>query len=390
MGNVRPFGVETLCSMIIEDFFVKISKKIIRELDDTDHSKQGFWFSYQQPGFVISITTRCNFNCPHCLRATIDKDKTFVKDLSLSVLETILKEGKKMNFRYISITGGEPVLHPRFKDIISLIGNYGYKFYLGSNGWFYKEYWESIEQNRRNFKFMFLSLDGVTPEIHDAVRGRSGSFGKIMEAVKFYGERKVPTIATFCVTPGNYHQIERFPDFCLKNGIKLIKWVTVIPRGCEPGKPVSDSSGYILTDVQRREALGKILRLREEFRGQCLFTITTSFFSISGITESDAYYINRGLDFCSALNGYNFFIDHDGAVLFCCDLNREIKNKPLIQDLGFEEALKVAVDTANEIKKRYLDDLLNNPRKINRICDFCNDNIDFCSQLAAERNHRQK
>lgn len=370
---------------MIEDFFVKISKKIIHQFNRLGYLGSELFpssrFGYQHPGFVVSITTRCNFCCPHCLRAAIDKNKTFIKDLPLPIFETILKEGKKLNFQYISITGGEPILHPQFKEIIFLINQYGYKFYLGSNGWFYKEYWEAIKQNQKNFKFIFLSLDGLTPEVHDAVRNQPGSFEKVIEAIKFYKEQKMTSVITFCVTPKNYHQIEKLPDFCLKRGIKFIKWVTVIPRERELG---IDFLSYVLTDNQRREALRKILRLKEEFKGRCVFSITASFFSASGIVR-DEIYLNKGIDFCSALNGHNFYIDHDGGMFFCCDINRECKNKPLIQKVGFEKSLRITLDIANEMKKKFLSDLLNNPQKINRICDFCNDNIDFCSQLITKR-----
>jgi MoaA/NifB/PqqE/SkfB family radical SAM enzyme len=370
--------------MLIENIFIKISKEIIRQLDRLGYLKQRQRprVSYHQPGFVVSFTTRCNFNCPHCLRATIDKNKTSLKDLPPSVFKTVLEEGKKLRFRYISISGGEPILHPDFKEMISLINSYGYRFYLTSNGWFYKEYWEFIRQSRKNFKSIFLSLDGLTPEIHDAVRDRQGSFEKIIEAIEFYRERRVPMMVTFCVTPKNYHQIEELPDFCLKRGVNSIKWVTVIPTEREPGAGVPD---YLLNEDQRREALQKIFRLQEEFRGRCFFIITASFLSASG-TDDNKLLSRRGIDFCSALNGCIFFVDHDGAMMFCCDINREIKNKPFIQDLGFEGALKAALDAATGVKKKFVSDLFKNPGKIIRLCDFCNENVGSCSRPAAGKD----
>lgn len=373
---------------MMEDFFVRISQKIIDQFNQMDY----FWPKldlrlsrpgYQPSGFIISITTRCNFNCPHCLRSEVDKNKSLVKDLPVPVFKTVLKEGKKINFQFVSLTGGEPILHPYFRKVISLINQYNYKLFITSNGWLYKEYWEVIKQNPRN-KTIFLSVDGTTAEVHDTIRDKQGSFERLIEAIEFYRGRRVPMIITFCVTKQNYHQIEKLPEFCLKHGIKFIKWITVFP--VIKNSSGIDSINNVLTDSERREALQKIFNLQEKFKGRCAFLITSSFFSVSRI-------LNNGLDknridFCPALNGSAFYIDHDGGMLFCCDLRRECRNKPLVQNFGFEKSLKITLDVANEIKKKFLDNLLNSSQKITRICEFCNDNVESCLELVTEQHNK--
>lgn len=368
----------------------KITQKIINQLDDNLRplglSIQPPSLDYREGDFIVSTTTRCNFHCSHCLRQQVDKDKTLIKDLPVPVFETILKEGKKINFRLISFSGGEPILHPQFRELVDLVKKYDYRFNFASNGWLYKEYWEIIRQNRENLEVIILSLDGVTAEVHDAVRNKPGSFGRLIEAAKFYRGHNLPMMATFCATKKNYHQIEELPQLCLKLGIKSIKWATILL--------VSENSAAliakdILTDGERMAALRKIFNLREKFKGQCRFSITSSFYANSGDFDGTADSRKRlGIDFCSVLGNNLFFIDHEGGMFFCCDIFEDCPQKPLVQKIGFAKSLMITMDVVNEIKKRMLVCLLNNPQKIGRICDFCNGNIKSCLDSTLRRQRQ--
>ena len=200
-----------------------------------------------------------------------------------------------------------------------------------------------------------------------------------MEAIQFYKKQGVFLIAAFCATKNNFHQIEEFPDFCLKLGIDAIKWITAIPVYDKSGAPMTE---YILTDDERNDALSKILNLQEKFKSDCRFIITRSFYPVS---ENSGIGNGKEIYTCPILNCHSLYIDHDGGVLFCCDINRKCKNKPLIKEKGFGKALDITMDTANEIKKKASQILLNG-RKIGRFCDFCNKNVENCLDLAIRRD----
>ncbi len=269
-------------SDILEKLTTKITEKILNQLDGrslgigflTRLTHHGSPY-HNRRGFIVSVTTRCNFHCPHCLREEVDKRKTINRDLPISVLEEALKEGKKINFQFVSFTGGEPILHPQFEEMISLTNKYGYRFNFASNGWLHKEYWDILKKYFQNLDFIFLSLDGTTSEVHDAVRNKLGSFDKLIETISFYKKQNLPLMATFCVTKKNFHQIEKLPDFCLGLGIKRLKWATVIPVYGENGMI---SLEYALSDNERTEALEKIINLRERFKSQCDILVTRSFY----------------------------------------------------------------------------------------------------------------
>lgn len=62
---------------------------------------------------VVEITSQCNCNCPHCYVKGLDK----TKQLSTDKILTIASIFKSKGILNVTITGGEPLLHPHFKDI---------------------------------------------------------------------------------------------------------------------------------------------------------------------------------------------------------------------------------------------------------------------------------
>ena len=66
---------------------------------------------------VIELTNRCNLSCGHCF----DERHAATGDLSLEILEKVLREGKGCGIEQVSFTGGEPTIHRQFKDIIDLV-----------------------------------------------------------------------------------------------------------------------------------------------------------------------------------------------------------------------------------------------------------------------------
>lgn len=61
---------------------------------------------------VVEIIDRCNFNCEHCYKAGKKEQM-----LSLSQIKELSKDLITYNCGKITLTGGEVLLHPNFKEI---------------------------------------------------------------------------------------------------------------------------------------------------------------------------------------------------------------------------------------------------------------------------------
>ena len=335
-----------------------------------------------RPGFgptdlVVSVTTRCNFSCPYCLRSLVDKNKTFIKDLPLSIFETVLKEGRKLNFQGISLTGGEPILHPEFKKMLAIARRENYHFSIISNAWLYKEYFPFISEYRSNLRWMVLSLDGVTAEVHDAVRNKPGSFKKVVEAMKFYKEKNAPVCVNSCITQKNLHQLEELPAFCLEHGVKGIRISAIIsPYGEKSANFPAD----ILTENERSKALEKISELQKKYWDRCSIRANPSFISIP---KNQTVGSKTQSVLCPAIINRAIHLDHDGGMLFCCNIYKECEKKPLVGEIGFEKSYQITKKVAEAIREKFL--LIyrsGNFRENYRICDFCNENVGACLDSA--------
>jgi len=314
---------------------------------------------------VINITTRCNFNCPHCLREPLDADKTIKMDMPIELFEKILKGAKKLNYKMINFTGGEPILHPQFKKLVELTCRYGYYYTIVSNGWFYQEYWPIISENKHHLLFLTFSIDGATANIHDQIRNQPGSFKRVIEAIKFYKEKKIRRIMMFtCLTQKNRHQIQEIISLAKDLGVDIVKFLTPITPSNFPGK-----KDYSLSRRDRKEILGKIKERASMLRGQkieCQIDATIQ------VGEP------HGINFCYNVMRPNFYIDPAGSMHFCCNIHKVPSDRPDILKDGLEKSFLLTLDIVNEIKKRRLKDLYCNKNHPDDFytCEYCNQNIE--------------
>lgn len=142
--------------------------------------------------FQVEITGKCNMACIHC-RATIQPGR----DMSLDVLKTIARFGKK----YLSkngemvISGGEPIAHRKFKDILSLVYDEGIPaISITSNGLLFGE---SIARELRNISekgmkvFVGFSLDSAVPQRHNEFRRNKKAFSGVERAIRVAKEFEI-------------------------------------------------------------------------------------------------------------------------------------------------------------------------------------------------------
>ncbi len=87
------------------------------------------------PGFISAIifTQGCNFRCPWCHNAELVLPDQYEKHLDTqAILDFLQKRTGKLDA--VTITGGEPTLHPDLPVFIQDIREMGFKIKLDSNG----------------------------------------------------------------------------------------------------------------------------------------------------------------------------------------------------------------------------------------------------------------
>ena len=101
---------------------------------------------------------RCNLSCTYCNEYDKTSDPVPI-DTMLARLDKLAELGSSV----ITISGGEPMLHPNIYDIIGRIRHHGMIAGLISNGYYFQP--EKIKKlNEAGLDYLQISIDNVTPD----------------------------------------------------------------------------------------------------------------------------------------------------------------------------------------------------------------------------------
>lgn len=162
---------------------------------------------------VIYTTDRCNSKCKTC---HIWKKQPKI-DIPIEIFEKILKDGatKGVTFR---ITGGEFLLHPKYKEILSLANKYNIDYQLFSNGFLADRLIETIHQFK--VKELAMSCDGIGQKYKE-IRG----IDNFKNIVKIIDKLKDETNITlnYTISPFNTKSdLKQVIEFADTKRVKLV------------------------------------------------------------------------------------------------------------------------------------------------------------------------
>ena len=171
---------------------------------------------------VFSLTERCNFKCLYCsgilIHGGIYPEELIKKENELSKKKwiKIAKEGAKLGVKHWSVLGGEPLL--RYKTLLRMIKiikkiSPESVIELNTNGWFLTP---DIAKKLvlSECDLIQLSIDGSNAKTHDFLRGRDGSFDRLVNAGKQlmfmkrkYGKEKPRVHVNTVINSRNYYEL---------------------------------------------------------------------------------------------------------------------------------------------------------------------------------------
>lgn len=130
----------------------------------------------------LILTERCNYHCDFCIRENIGHN---IDEFSLDVLPNIIESlSETFPNSVLLLTGGEPTLHPDFKDIVKLAVDNFFAVQITSNGSFGAELNTFLHPLLKKNLYLQMSLDG-TPEFHNHIRGKYAFESVIENLEKF-------------------------------------------------------------------------------------------------------------------------------------------------------------------------------------------------------------
>lgn len=231
IAEFKKYYPQTKKESVLKAIETLSEKGLVVERESASQSLNRFFYAeleYPLQSVTMEITNKCNLRCLHCYNDSRPQGDQF---FSTEEIECIVDKLDRMNVGRISLSGGEPLLHPHFLDIVAIIRERDIQCNIFSNAVLIGE---KMAKNLVDYgiKKVTTSLDGSTAESHDFLRGIKGSFQKTVNAIKILGEYNV-RVEVHCTLYRN--NVREMPAILkLLNSLGVYEYVIAPARHLRP------------------------------------------------------------------------------------------------------------------------------------------------------------
>ncbi|PSK99256.1 radical SAM/SPASM domain-containing protein [Cecembia rubra] len=218
----------------------------------------------------IEPTTSCNLRCPECPSGLRNFSRP-TGMLSESLYEKVISETKDYLTYLHLYFQGEPFLHPKFTDLVSLANQSGIFTSTSTNAHYLSE--QNIKKTLDSgLKQLIISMDGITQEVYESYRV-GGKLSKVQEGLgrllQIRKEKKLlypRVVLQFLVTGKNEHQIPELKDWAKKMGVDELQLKSTQIYNFENGSDLIPSEPQYSRYVP--DGKGK-WKLKKEIENKC-------------------------------------------------------------------------------------------------------------------------
>ncbi|HEU4561613.1 MAG TPA: radical SAM protein [Longimicrobium sp.] len=259
----------------------------------------------------FAITEHCNLRCPHCIRDDVTTVRNLDPDL---ILRTVDQARVLFGDVSVSMTGGEPTLHPQWERIIAGLHERGVAYGFVTNGWHMRRLMPALD--RYPPAGVKLSLSGADEAVHDAERGR-GSFRRVLMAMALLTSRQIPASLGMVVDRRDRHQLREAADLAEALGCVGLHFALAQPV---PGSAARDSD---LAPHEWYGARDEIFALAREGRR----TFVTVDYGTPSVGPVEMV--------CDTFEQRRVYVDARGRLSLCCQLSEYGENETdVVADLN--------------------------------------------------------
>lgn len=187
----------------------------------------------------VQVTWRCNLTCAHCYLG-----KARPMDMMINAFSALVREFEAMGGLRLLISGGEPLMHPRWNEINAVLAGLPVRRVLLSNGLMLDE--KTLAE--LNCDEVQISLDGMK-QGHESLRGK-GSFDKAVEAARRVIESDLKLSIATMAHAGNLNEMPGLVELVQELGAE--EWGVDAP--CIAGR-LSETPNLAVTPQQAAQAM---------------------------------------------------------------------------------------------------------------------------------------
>lgn len=158
----------------------------------------------------IELLDFCNFNCKYCY-----VKNTYNSMIDYSAVLKILDQAREMGCIWITLSGGECLIHPYFKDIYKYAFEKGLKVIVLTNG--YNITSEICELFKEMPPFnLDITLYGYNNKTYDEFVGVSGAFDVFKSKLELLVANRIKFGLKTVLTTNNYKDLQLYIQFAHK------------------------------------------------------------------------------------------------------------------------------------------------------------------------------
>ena len=183
--------------------------------------------------FYLYMTTCCNLRCQHCWITPVYRadDIPESERISIDRLEKAIDQGKPLGLNHIKLTGGEPTLHPNFREIAKMIADKGLSADMESNGTLINQELADYIHQETSIRFISISIDSFSEKKHDHFRGVKGSFRCAVDGLKNLVKVGYKPQVIMSLHRGNLKEVADLVGFACSLGAGSVKFNPVMSSG---------------------------------------------------------------------------------------------------------------------------------------------------------------
>ena len=175
----------------------------------------------EKPFLVIwEVTQACDLACKHCRAAA--QPIPHPDQLSTSEGKELIDEIAKMEVPIFVFTGGDPLKRPDVFELIKYASDKGVSVALTPSATPLLTREALVKLKEAGLVRLGISLDGSSPEIHDAFRGFPGTWARTIQAVEWANEVGIPIQVHTTISRHNAHDLDNLTALFEK--MKIVMW----------------------------------------------------------------------------------------------------------------------------------------------------------------------
>ncbi len=252
----------------------------------------------------LELTNRCDLACGHCLRAIVPASSPRAVDIPLDLARRLISEAHAAGVPHVGMTGGEPMLHPHFLDIVDHIVDEGLSYHFLSNGLGLPRFiprWLARPERRTRLRDVCVSIDGASERSHDAIRG-TGTFKRSLAGLAVLRAHAIPFSLLHTITRVSKDELEPLALMAHHLGAQRLIVSHFLPNG-RPGA----SADLGLTTAERHDVEFVLKRLIDALRFPVIM--------------AEGYYTPVVDHVCATVDARALNVDPNGHLTFCCELS---------------------------------------------------------------------